>query len=43
MLTMPMRTGLTQRLSHCLGKVTIKDNSANMVAAVRRDAQIKEK
>lgn len=36
MLTMPMRTGLTQRLSHCLGVVTIKDDSANMLAAVRR-------
>jgi hypothetical protein len=38
MLTMPMRTGMTGRLSHCLGEVTIRDGSADMVAAVRRDA-----
>ena len=38
MLTMPMESGLTRRLSHCLGMVTIKDGSVQMVAAVRRDA-----
>lgn len=38
MLTMPMNSGLTERLSHCLGTVTIKENSAQMMAAVRRDA-----
>lgn len=37
MLTMPMSSGLTQRLSHCLGSVTITDNKASMIAAVRRD------
>lgn len=37
MLTMPMSSGLTQRLSHCLGPVTITDNKASMIAAVRRD------
>lgn len=37
MLTMPMESGLTKRLSHCLGAVTIKDGSAQMMAAVRRD------
>lgn len=37
MLTMPMESGLTKRLSHCLGAVTIKDGSAQMIAAVRRD------
>lgn len=37
MLTMPMKSGLTDRYSHCLGKVTIKDGKASMVAAVRRD------
>ena len=38
MLTMPMESGLTRRLSHCLGKVEIANGSANMIAAVRRDA-----
>ena len=37
MLTMPMASGLTSRMSHCLGPVTIKDGTAQMVAAVRRD------
>lgn len=39
MLTMPMESGITKRLSHCLGKVEIHDGSASMVAAVRRDVQ----
>jgi hypothetical protein len=38
MLTMPMESGMTKRLSHCLGAVAIKDGSAQMIAAVRRDA-----
>lgn len=38
MLTMPMSSGLTERMSHCLGKVTVTDGKAMMVAAVRRDA-----
>lgn len=37
MLTMPMQSGLTQRWSHCLGKVTVKDDHVHMEAAVRRD------
>lgn len=37
MLTMPMESGLTKRLSHCLGRVTIRAGRAHMVAAVRRD------
>lgn len=37
MLTMPMQSGLTGALSHCLGKVTIKDGQVDMLAAVRRD------
>lgn len=37
MLTMPMQSGLTGELSHCLGEVTIADGSAQMRAAVRRD------
>ena len=37
MLTMPMQSGLTGELSHCLGEVTIADGSAQMCAAVRRD------
>lgn len=40
MLTMPMESGLTRRLSHCLGKVAISDGQAKMIAAVRRDAEI---
>ena len=43
MLTMPMESGLTRRLSHCLGTVTIKDGSAQMLAAVRRDAAMQER
>lgn len=38
MLTMPMSSGLTGRLAHCLGTVVIEDGAAHMVAAVRRDA-----
>jgi hypothetical protein len=37
MLTMPMKSGLTERFSHCLGKVKITGDSAQMTAAVRRD------
>lgn len=37
MLTMPMESGITKRLSHCLGKITIGDGAAQMVSAVRRD------
>jgi hypothetical protein len=37
MLTMPLASGLTDRLYHCIGKVTIRDGKAEMIAAVRRD------
>ena len=37
MLTIPMESALTKRMSHCLGKVIIEDNQAFMCAAVRRD------
>lgn len=37
MLTMPMESGITKRLSHCIGTVTITDGMAHMIAAVRRD------
>lgn len=37
MLTMPVEGGLTKRLYHCLGSVTISDGAAKMVAAVWRD------
>lgn len=37
LLTMPMITGMTKRLSHCLGTVKVSDNRASMIAAVRRD------
>lgn len=36
-LTMPMKSGLTERLSHCLGKVQIENGTAHMMAVVRRD------
>lgn len=39
MLTMPMQSGLTGALSHCLGEVTIADGAAQMRAAVRRDVR----
>lgn len=39
MLTMPMESGLTKRVSHCLGKVTLKDGMVHMTAAVRRDVE----
>lgn len=38
MLTVPMECGLTERLSHCLGRVSVENGRAHMVAAVRRDA-----
>ncbi len=37
MLTMPMKSGLTERLSHCLGPVKFSDGAAHMMAVVRRD------
>lgn len=43
MLTMPMNSGLTERLSHCLGKVTIHDGKATMISAIRRDALLSER
>jgi hypothetical protein len=39
MLTMPMRSGMTGRYSHCLGKITAKEGGVNMMAVVRRDFQ----
>lgn len=39
MLTMPMQNSLDGRLSHCLGKVTVKDGQVDMLAAVRRDVE----
>lgn len=38
MLTMPMESGMTKRMSHCLGKVSVNNGNAMMVAVVRRDA-----
>lgn len=42
MLTMPMESGLTGRVSHCLGRVTVRGGQVQMVAAVRRDTVIQE-
>ncbi len=35
----PMRSSLSGELSHCLGKVKIKDGEAHMLAAVRRPVE----
>lgn len=40
MLTNPMSSGLTGRLSYCLGTTTIENGSVQMEAAVRRDVNI---
>lgn len=40
MLTMPMQSGLTERWSHCFGKITIADGKAIMSAVVRRDMEL---
>lgn len=37
MLTMPMKSGLTERLSHCLGPVKFSDGAVHMMAVVSRD------
>lgn len=39
MLSMPMKSGLTEHLYHCLGKVSVHGGTAQMNAAVRRDFQ----
>lgn len=36
MLTSPLGSSISGELSHCLGKVEIKDGQAFMTAAVRR-------
>lgn len=38
MLTMPMESGLTKRLSHCLGSLVVDGGNVHMVSVVRRDA-----
>lgn len=37
MLSMPMKSELTEHTSHCLGHIIIKGNHIQMIAAVRRD------
>lgn len=37
MLTVPVESGLTKRLSHCLGKITFSGEQMHMCAVVRRD------
>jgi hypothetical protein len=37
MLTMPMESGLTKRLRHCIGEVKVKDGQVSMIATVSRD------
>lgn len=39
MLTMPMKSGLTERLSHCLGPVELSGGTARMTAVVSRPAK----
>lgn len=36
-LTMPMKSGLTERMSYCFGKITVNGDNVMMTAAVRRD------
>ena len=36
MLTMPMKSSLTEKLSHCLGPVTLSGGEVHMKAVVRR-------
>ena len=38
MLTMPIESGLTKTLRHCIGEVKIKDGQALMIATVSRNA-----
>lgn len=38
MLTNPMRSALTGKLTHVLGRVTVEGNEVTMQAAVRRQA-----
>jgi len=40
MLTMPMKIGLTNRWSHCIGNVTVKDGITYLEAGIRRDVEI---
>ena len=42
MLTMPMSSGITGRLCHCLGKIVINKGNASMIAVVRRDTDNNE-
>ena len=37
MLTIPMVSPLTDTMHHCLGRVTVNNGNASMVAAVRRN------
>lgn len=38
-LCMPMTSPLTGKAHHCLGKVTIADGSASMLAVVKREVE----
>ena len=40
MLTMPMHSGLTDLIVHCLGRVNVADGAAQMEAVVVRDVVI---
>lgn len=37
MLSVPMGGGLSGKMYHCLGEVTVKDGAVHMMAAVRRE------
>lgn len=40
MLTMPMKSAICGKYSHCLGKIEVSGDSINMMAVVRRDAEV---
>lgn len=40
MLAMPMQSGLTEKLYHCLGNVQVVGGAINMCAAVKRETSM---
>ena len=42
-LTSPLRSAITDNISHCIGPVTITDNQSHMMAAIQRDIKTQTK
>ena len=40
MLTMPMKSDLSETYAHCLGEIRIRGGNAHMLAAVRRKSEL---